>query len=326
MGMASCDHCIIDHCSISWTLDEAFSSRGAKNITLQRTLIAEALNEAGHKKYPPGTQHGYAASIGGDIGSFHHNLLAHCAGRNWSLAGGLSKPDNRYAGRLDIRNNVVYNWKNRATDGGAHEVNFVNNYYQPGPATKYLYVLNAQYGGFPGTQRYYFEGNVMVGHFGPTNQAAGRTATTERGGRLPTDYSPWAEQPFFDSYTKTHSAQESYSNVLANVGCNYPALDEHDRRVLTEVRAGTAQFKGSKTGLPGLPDSQDDVGGWEEYPEVRRPANWDTDRDGLPDDWEKRAGLNPNDPADGVADRNADGYTNLEEYLGWLVGEFPNPA
>ncbi len=166
MGMASSDHCIIDHCSISWTLDEAFSSRGAKNITLQRTLISEALNEAGHKKYPPGTQHGYAASIGGDIGSFHHNLLAHCAGRNWSLAGGLSKPAHTYAGRLDLRNNVVYNWKNRTTDGGAHEVNFVNNYYQPGPATKWFYALNAQYGGFPGTQRYYFEGNVMPGHFG----------------------------------------------------------------------------------------------------------------------------------------------------------------
>ena len=83
------------------------SGRLGRNITLQRTLISEALNAAGHKKYPPGTQHGYAASIGGDVGSFHHNLLAHCAGRNWSLAGGLSKPDNRYAGRLDIRNNVV---------------------------------------------------------------------------------------------------------------------------------------------------------------------------------------------------------------------------
>ena len=91
MGMASSDNCIIDHCSISWTLDEAISTRGAHNITLQRTLISEALNAAGHKKYPPGTEHGYAASIGGDIGSFHHNLLAHCAGRNWSLAGGLCR-------------------------------------------------------------------------------------------------------------------------------------------------------------------------------------------------------------------------------------------
>ena len=322
MGMASCDHCIIDHCSISWTLDEAVSTRGARSITLQRTLISEALNEAGHKKYPPGTQHGYAASIGGDIGSFHHNLLAHCAGRNWSLAGGLNKADNTYAGRLDIRNNVVYNWKNRATDGGAHEVNFVNNYYQPGPATRYFYALNAQYGGFPGSQRYFFDGNIMVGHFGLANQTAGRTATTERGGRLPTDYSPWVEQPFFDSYVKTHSAQDAYENVLANVGCNFPALDEHDQRVLAEVRSGSARFKGGKTGLPGLPDSQDDVGGWDDYPEVHRPADWDTDGDGMPGAWETQRGLNPSDPADGIKDRNGDGYTNLEEYLGWLVGEF----
>jgi len=325
MGMASCDNCIIDHCSISWTLDEAVSTRGAKNITLQRTLISEALNEAGHKKYPPGTQHGYAASIGGDIGSFHHNLLAHCAGRNWSLAGGLSKPDNKYAGRLDIRNNVVYNWKNRATDGGAHEVNFVNNYYRPGPATKYFYALNAQYGGFPGSQRYFFEGNLMVGQFGLTNQTAGRIATTERGGRLPTDYSPWSDTPFFESHVKTHTAHESYENVLADVGCNFPALDEHDRRVLAEVRGGTARFKGGKTGLPGLPDSQDDVGGWEAYPEVQRPTDWDLDQDGMPDHWENRVGLDPKNPTDANTDRNGDGYPNLEEYLGSLVGDFPAP-
>ena len=321
MGMASCDHCIIDHCSISWTLDEAFSSRGAKNITLQRTFISEALNEAGHKKYPPGTQHGYAASIGGDIGSFHHNLLAHCAGRNWSLAGGLDK-SGHYTGRLDIRNNVVYNWKHRATDGGAHEVNFVNNYYQPGPATQTFHALNAQYGGFKGSQRYYVAGNVMAGRFGPTNQEAARIATTERGGLLPDDYSPWAADSFFEPHIQTQSAHECYSNVLANVGCNFPALDEHDTRVIAEARTGAARFKGSKTGLPGLPDSQDDVGGWENYPELRRPADWDTDHDGIPDDWEKRAGLDPSDPRDGNSDRNGDGYTNLEEYLGWLVGEF----
>jgi hypothetical protein len=326
MGMASSDRCIIDHCSISWTLDEAFSSRGAKNITLQRTLISEALNDAGHKKYPPGTQHGYAASISGDIGSFHHNLLAHCAGRNWSLAGGLSKPKNEYAGRLDLRNNVVFNWSKRATDGGAHEVNFVNNYYQPGPATKFFYALNAQYGGFPGSQRYYFAGNVMPGHFDLSNQEKGRTASTERGGKIPTDYSPWSTTPFFDSHVTTHSAHESYSNVLANVGCNFPALDEHDTRVIAEVRSGTAKFKGSKTGLPGLPDSQDDVGGWENYPEIKRPADWDTDRDGMPDTWEKQCGLNPADASDGNKDLTGDGYTNLEKYLNSLVGEYRMPS
>lgn len=325
MGMASSDNCIIDHCSISWTMDEAFSSRGGKNITLQRTLISEALNAAGHKKYPPGTQHGYAASIGGDIGSFHHNLLAHCAGRNWSMAGGLDK-QHFYTGRLDLRNNVVYNWKHRTTDGGAHEVNFVNNYYKPGPATAWFRALNAQYGGFKGTQQYYIAGNVMPGHFDAADQTPGRTATTENGGHLPEDYSPWVDHPFFESLVKTESAEDAYTDVLANVGCNFPTLDEHDQRVIAEVRNGTYKFKGSKTGLPGLPDSQEDVGGWEDYPEVHRPADWDTDHDGMPNDWEKRAGLNPQDAADGNADRDHDGYTNLEEYLGSLVGEFPDIA
>jgi hypothetical protein len=322
MGMASANDCIIDHCSISWTLDEAFSSRSAHNITLQHTLISEALNAAGHKKYPPGTQHGYAASIGGDVGSFHHNLLADNEGRNWSMAGGLNKRPATYAGRLDLRNNVVFNWKSRATDGGAHEVNFVGNYYQPGPATKFFYALNAQYGGFPGSQQYYFAGNVMPGHFGLTNQAAGREATTERGGNLPADYSPWVDKEFFPSFVKTQTAEQAYTNVLADVGCNFPALDDHDQRIIAEVRSGKVNFKGSKTGLPGLPDSQDDVGGWENYPEIHRAADWDTDGDGIPDAWEKSHGLNPNDPSDANKDLNGDGYTNLEKYLNSLVGEY----
>ena len=304
------------------TLDEAFSSRGAHNITLQRTLISEALNAAGHKKYPPGTQHGYAASIGGDIGSFHHNLLANNEGRNWSLAGGLEKKTSTYAGRLDLRNNVVFNWKHRATDGGAHEVNFVNNYYQPGPATEFFYALNAQYGGFPGTQQYYFAGNVMPGHFGLTNQEAGRKATTERGGKLPETYSAWVDKEFFPSFVKTHTAEEAYTNVLADVGCNFPALDEHDTRIISEVRSGKVKYKGSKTGIPGLPDSQDDVGGWDNYPEVHRAPNWDTDGDGMPDMWEKAHGLNLKDAGDANKDLNGDGYTNLEKYLNSLVGEY----
>ncbi|MBE2216333.1 MAG: hypothetical protein IAE82_20840 [Opitutaceae bacterium] len=320
MGLASANDCITDHCSISWTLDEAFSSRGAKNITLQRTLISEALNVAGHKNYKPGTQHGYAASIGGDIGSFHHNLLAHCAGRNWSLAGGLDKSKGHtYAGRLDIRNNVVYNWGHRTTDGGAHEVNFVANYYKPGPASKFFHALKAQYGGFPGTQQYYVAGNVMPGHFDADNQEAARIATTERGGRLPVDYSPWVDAPFFESHVTTQTAEEAYEDVLADVGCNVPALDVHDRRVISETRAGTAAFKGSVSGLPGLPDSQDDVGGWDDYPVVRRPVDWDTDRDGMPDAWETSRGLDPRDPADGSSDRDGDGFTHLEDYLNSLA-------
>ncbi|MBN1815998.1 MAG: hypothetical protein JW828_01470 [Sedimentisphaerales bacterium] len=321
MGMAYSDNCIIDHCSISWTQDEAFSSRGAKNITLQRTLISEALNEAGHRKYPPGTQHGYAASIGGMIGSFHHNLLAHCAGRNWSLAGGLDK-DKRHTGSLDIRNNVVFNWKHRTTDGGAAKVQFVNNYYKPGPATQRFFVIRPEREGVPlyGPQDYFIEGNILEGQITASQKLGGVALWPSE---PPDNYI--REVPFFESHVTTQTAEAAYADVLADVGCNFPVLDEHDLRVIAEVRQGTCRFKGSKTGLPGLPDSQEDVGGWEEYPEVHRSENWDTDKDGMPDNWETACGLNPADITDGNRDRDSDGYTNLEEYLGWLVGEFPNP-
>lgn len=318
MGMAYSDHCIIDHCSISWTIDEAFSSRGAKNITLQRCLISEALNAAGHRKYPAGAQHGYAASIGGMTGSFHHNLLANCAGRNWSLAGGLDK-EKRHTGWLDIRNNVVFNWKDRATDGGAARVQFVNNYYKPGPATQKFHVIRPEleWVHLYGPQKYYIAGNVLEGYFKADDPLGGFVAWKE------TPIDEYVERTrFFESHVETHSADLARGSVLANVGCNIPRLDDHDKRILHEVATGECKHRGSVTGLPGLPDSQEDVGGWEVYPESRRPASWDSDRDGLPDNWEMINSLNPNDPADGNEDRDNDGFTNLEEYLGSLTGEF----
>lgn len=311
MGLASCDHSIIDHCSISWTIDEAFSSRGAKNITFQRNLISEALNIAGHSHYGDKSAHGFAGSISGNIGSFHHSLLAHNAGRNWSLAGATDQA-NRHAGRLDIRNMVVYNWHYRTTDGGAKQVNFVNNYYKPGPASTKMTYLNPQFENPSfGPQQYFVEGNMMEGVAGPEGPTGTFKGMSIQGKQ---DATVTVDAPFFPSYVTTQTAKETYENVLADVGCNVPSLDDHDIRIINEVREGTTTYKGSKSGLPGIPDSQEDVGGWEDYPEVHRPANWDTDRDGIPNKWESQNGLNPNDPVDGnkIAD---DGYTMLEKYL-----------
>jgi hypothetical protein len=46
----------------------------------------------------------------------------------------------------------------------------------------------------------------------------------------------------------------------------------------------------------------------------------DSDHDGMPDDWERQVGLNPQDPADATRDRDGDGYMNLEAYLHGLTG------
>jgi hypothetical protein len=325
-GMAGAEHCIMDHCSFGWGIDEGLSTRGGRNLTFQRCNLSEALNVAGHQNYPAGTAHGYAASIGGDIGSFHHNLLAHNEGRNWSMAGGLDAAG-YYAGKLDLFNNVVYNWRSRTTDGGAHQVNFVNNYYKTGAATTLFTALNPQYGGFPGTQQYYMSGNVMPGRFTESNQAAGLSIGTENGGTLPQNstppYSATVTAPFFPSHATIHTATNAYKQVLSDVGCNQPMIDNRDTRLITETLNGTYTYTGSVSGRNGLPDTTNDVGGWEDYGNEVRPANWDTDNDGMPNWWEAIRSLDTNSPAGDFAECNADpdgnGYTNLEEYLNWMA-------
>ena len=335
LGAAGCDNTIIDHCSVGWTIDEAFSSRNGKNISFQHNLISEALNQAGHQNYV-NAKHGYAATIGGNVGSFHHNLLANNEGRNWSMGGGLDGAG-YYAGKLDLFNNVVYNWGNRACDGGAHEVNFVGNYYKMGPATSMKYILNAQLEGTgQGSQAYYMHDNIRQNYVGDMKQNAGAVAgkhgelvsdkegetykyTTSHGQVV--NWKVFTDKPFFPSYAKVESARAAFKNVLSDVGANQPCIDQHDQRMVEETLNGTYKYVGSKTGKKGLIDDNLDAGNdaWKEFEALtdRRPANWDTDQDGMPDWWEKLAGTNPS-----AADNNelTDGeYTQLERYLNWLA-------
>ena len=317
-GLQGSDYSIFDHNSVSWTIDESFSSRSGKHITLQRTMLAEALNIAGHVNYAAGTMHGYAATISGDTGSFHHNLLAHNDGRNWSLGGGLDA-NGYYAGCLDIFNNVVYNWNDRTTDGGAHMVNFVANYYKPGPATSesMKYALSAQWDGFPGTQQYYCRGNLVKGYYDDTS--ATRNGCTSESGNP----SPWVSSPFFPSYATIQTAVNAYKDVLSDVGAIMPVFDDHDIRMVRETWNGSYTYKGSESGLEGLIDNESDAGGYESYPSQSREAGFDTDNDGLPDWWEKLINTSTSsssgDFTDANADLDKDGYTNLEDYLNWLA-------
>ncbi len=312
-GFASSDHCIMDHCSISWSIDETVSSRGAKNITLQRSIVAEALNVAGHARYESGKQHGFAGSISGDIGSFHHNLIAHCAGRNWSLAGGLTR-GGKYAGRLDIRNNVFYNWGYRTNDGGAKAVQIVGNLYIPGEATTVFHFLQPDGGSPEDPQQYYMVDNKMEGR--PQYDADNWQNGGSNMRRVPMAQVR-VDQPFWESHVTTRTPEEAYETVMADVGANLPASDSADQRVLGDVRERKTTAKGSKTGKPGLIDSQQDVGGWPELKSGSAPE--DADRDGMADWWEKEHGLDPTNPEDRNGDFNGDGYTNLEKYLNWIV-------
>jgi hypothetical protein len=325
LGATGADHSIIDHCSIGWSIDEAFSSRNARNITLQRTMISESLNEAGHKNYPEGSRHGYAGSVGGDVGSLHHNLLAHNNGRNWSLAGGLDGAG-YYKDRMDVFNMVVYNWDGRTTDGGAHEVNFVNNYYKHGPAGGTQNILVAQLEGTgKGSQSYYVKGNIRQlanGSFACDGTNDMCAVTQQVAASQVVDWDVWVDEPFFPSYATIHSAKDAYKTVMSDVGCTLPVLDDHDKRIIRETLTGTYTYRGSKTNIPGIIDDEADVGGHEDYGAEVRPAGFDTDMDGLPDWWETGVSkTTPDSPAGDFSDSNSDpdkdGFTLLEDYLEW---------
>lgn len=322
-GIAGGDHAIMDHCSIAWTTDEGFSSRGAKSITLQRTMISEALNCADHPNYGAGACHDYAATIGGGqgsgVGSFHHNLLAHCEGRNWSLSGGLTG-GGEYDGAHDVFNNVVYNWGGRATDGGSHEINFVNNYYRKGPATSQKYLLRLQLEGTgKGTQSAYVNGNIREETDGTlTADNLNTTYRYELSGGQKLDWEPFVSAPFFPSYATVETAEAALKSVLSDVGANMPVLTQHDKRIIDETLNKTFSCTGSKTGKKGLIDREADAGGYEDIGEARHPEGYDTDRDGMPDWWEKLAGFDPTTP-DNNSDPDNDGYTALEEFLNWMA-------
>ncbi len=333
MGMSGANYSIMDHNTISWTHDEAFSSRGGKNFTLQNTLIAEALNVANHKNYSYGSGHGYAATIGGDTASFLRNLLVHNQGRNWSLGGGLYG-DGYYSGHLDLSNNVVYNYGGRVTDGGAHEVNFVNNYYKAGKNST-SGMLKAQHEGVgKGTQKYYYAGNVNEaynsGNYGVftcdgvTNQLCGYS---DQWAAAETRYTATVDEPFFPSHATVLPAKHAFKSVISNSGANMPVTDENDLRNILEARDGTWTYQGSFRNSydQGIIDHHLDVGGYEKYPEVTLDLDeFDTDRDGLPNWWEKEVTkTNPNgvigDYTDTNTDPDNDGNTYMERYLEFMA-------
>lgn len=323
MGMTGNNHSIMDHCSISWSIDEGFSSRNAKNLTLQRTMIAEALCYAGHAtqydRHGYHVQHGYAATIGGDVGSYHHNLLVHNQGRNWSMGGGLDG-GGVLAGKLDMFNNVCYNWWDRTTDGGTHEAQYVNNYYKMGPDTKLTKLFSMDHEGVGvGTQRGYVKGNIRENKNGTKTQDKYGDTYVANGS---VDYETFVNEPFFESYATIHSAEDAFKIVLSDVGCNSPELDNHDLRMIDETLNGTTSTIGWHSKLRGIIDreSESAEGGFAglNIYEAERAADYDTDQDGMPDWWEQLVGSNPA-AADNNADPDHDGYTLLEDYLNWMA-------
>lgn len=342
---------MLDHCSFSWSIDEVASFYDNRTFTMQWCTVAEALTNAGHDK----GAHGYGGIWGGKEASFHHNFLLHLQNRvprfngaryNWSGYDTSKYPNTIQAERVDFRNCVMFNWGTGGCYGGpgGGYINMVNNYYKAGPATTnktrvtQISKSDSSNGGdnpFPGyTSRYYINGNYVT--------AAGENAENydwqgvvydsglptvngvkcvndsknyygEGAGNIPIKI----EEPIDAGEVTTHSATVAFEKVLAYAGASY-RRDAVDVRYAQEAETGEVVYTGSVTGKPGIIDTQNDVGGWPVLNKETKPT--DTDKDGMPDDWEKANGLNPslNDSKLYTVDAEKI-YTNLEVYMNSLV-------
>lgn len=294
---------IIDHCSMSWSIDETASFYYNKNFTMQWCLIAESLEHSFHSKGP----HGYGGIWGGEPATFHHNLLASHTSRNPRFSGSSTVP-NPPDEQVDFLNNVIFNWGANSTYGGEKgRYNIINNYYKPGPATIKTYnrILNP----YAPLGQYFVSGNVLKDNAKVTADNW-QGVVPEKG----VDVEPARAGIKFSSMPiNLQSAQEAYQAVLQKAGANLHR-DAVDLRILKDVASGKPAEGGDHDGII---DSQKDVGGWPELKSLPAPA--DADQDGIPDAWEKQHGLNPKDAADGAAYKLDKQYTNLEVYLNSLV-------
>jgi len=310
--MENCHDVIIDHCSFSWANEECAAMYDTKNTSVQWCIVSEGLYHAGHMK----GNRSYGGVWGGQYASYHHNLIAHLNNRAVRFNGARAHDT---IALVDYRNNVVYNWGNTYAcyggevniAGGVSQVNIVNNYYKPGPAApaelKFAHAL-FQKENSKGTGQWYLNGNIMEGDNSLTKKNFRGLDLSEAG--YPKNAE--ANAPFtVSSSLPDQSAKDAYEDVLKYAGAILPKRDKVDDRIVNETKNGTATGKGV-FGKPGIIDLPFVVGGWPEYRSI--PAPTDTDEDGMPDEWEKKNGLNANDGSD----RNKlgkNGYTMLEIYL-----------
>ncbi len=301
---------IIDHCSFSWSVDETVGNYDNYEMTVQWCIISESLHDSYHSQGP----HGMGAFIGGTGFSFHHNLLANHYNRTPRLCGARYDSDPELE-MVDSRNNVIFNWITSSCYGGeGGDYNIMNNYYKPGPATyssvERRIVAPRDYNGMWG--EFYVSGNYVEGY-------PDVTADNSKGiDEVPEELwdSVIADQPFDAAPVTTQTPHEAYLEVLKHAGASLPKRDQVDARATEDTRTGIPRYGAN---YPGIINHPSNVGG---YPELRSTTPpTDTDKDGMPDEWEDANGLDKNDPEDGKIIR-ADGYSNLEHYLNSLVGDF----
>ncbi|MCZ6594989.1 MAG: hypothetical protein O6943_08750 [Bacteroidetes bacterium] len=279
---------IIDHCSISWSIDENvqfwFESHDA---TVLWCIISEGLRFSTHPKtIQNGRDHSCGLLVARHANniSIHHNLFAHNLRRNPKISLGNN---------AEVINNVVYNWRIGTSVSG--NVDVIGNVYKAGANTGRARGIILPT--WAATGQLYVRDNIGPGR--PTNSGDDWLAVDgPESHRLFEPVVPLSNVQIDD-------VDNVFDLVLANAGAVVPHRDAVDERIVQDVRLGSGT----------LIDSQDEVGGW---PILNPGTPWpDSDQDGMDDTWERTTFGNLKMEANGDHDR--DGYTNIEEYINSFI-------
>jgi hypothetical protein len=340
---------IIDHVSATWSEDEVLSvANNNTNVTVQYAMMTDSLT-SGHQ---------YGSLIRPKVNSqvtYQHNLYGNDKSRNPRAGSYLNQQLD-----LDFRNNVVYNYSDRAGyTGGASEtdteyvnLNYIGNYVVAGPSTPVGTSSNTAFT-MDVSSFYNLTTNSVIaspkdyialkayqtGNLIDTNHNATRDGVdTGWGMFIASDgtttkpypdfnYGPNSALPAksatplnYPSVT-TQAAPDAYNQVVNYVGNWWWNRDAIDTRIIGNVQNNTQPAGGIPATAP-VPSELALVTG---ASPTNRVAGWDSDADGMPNNWEIAHGLNPNSAADFKLDLDGDGYVNLQEYLD-EVGAFPAPT
>lgn len=326
------DNIILDHCSVSWGVDELLTlysgslekegKEPSKNISIQYCISSEALRMSSHIK----GAHGYGGITGGENLSFHHNLMAHNDSRNPRLDRNLKS--------TDMVNNVTYNWGINSVYGGepysynkmeefsapeyTTRVNLRDSYYKYGPSTKdngdhvRSRIFEASndgtvtYNGETVKGEFYIENNYVWGDEETTANNWNHNDTVKNQDNAirlskPLDMGEY-EIPY-------QNAQDAFEDVLATAGASLPRRDSIDARVVNDVRKGTGR----------IINQEEEVGGLTGITSEERAFE-------IPEEWKTENKMGTAKETDIVSDGEFAGYTWIEAYVNDWTSEQSAPT
>lgn len=294
---------ILDHCSMSWSVDEMLTIYGGSTesgeqgslITVQNCIAAESLRMSNHFK----GAHGYGAIVGATNSSWLNNIFAHHDSRSPRL--------DRELKNTDFSNNIIYDWGITNSAYGAEPysynnvtntpsvVNWKNNYYKYGPGTGIKLrsrIFDVSNSGQTPYSRFYFGGNYVWGDESVTSDNIKGINNIEYAEIL-------NEEVDMGDYTyAAMSAEEAYANVLENAGATLPRRDAVDARIVNDVKNHTGR----------IINNANEVGGGIETETVTRKFT-------IPSDWISENGLTGYKETDIISGGDFEGYMLIEAYV-----------